>query len=79
MAQLILGQLKFPKRMQSGRCVMSLVKVHKRVGLLGLRYASTRTVSSDLFWSSHAIRFTNRGEGMGRGGVISCGERLDFT
>ncbi len=29
--QSILGQLKSPKRRQSGRCVMSFVRVHKRV------------------------------------------------
>ncbi len=63
---------------------MNLVRAHKRVvvsmgGVLGLRHASTRTVGSDLFRSSHAIRFTNRREVVGRGGVMSCGRRLDFT
>ncbi len=31
MAQLILGQSKSPKRRQSERCVMSSVRVHRRV------------------------------------------------
>ncbi len=48
-------------------------------GVLGLRYAITSTVGSMLFKSLHAMRFTNRGEGVGAGGVISCGGRLDFT
>ncbi len=61
----------------------SLVRVHKKVvisagGVLGLRYARTSTVGVVLFKSSHAMRFTNRGEGVGMGGVISCGLRLDF-
>ncbi len=47
-------------------------------GVLGLRYARTSTVESVLFKSSHAMRFTNRGEGVGTGGVISCGRRLSF-
>ncbi len=43
---------------------MSLVRVHKRVvvsmgGVLGLQYARTRTIGSDLFRISHAIRLTN--------------------
>ncbi len=62
----------------------SLVREHKKVvvsvgGVLGLRYARTSTVGSVLFKSSHAMRFTNREEGVGTGGVISCGRRLDFT
>ncbi len=65
-------------------CAMSLERVHKGVvvsmgGVLGLRHANTRIVGSDLFESSHAIRFTNRWEGVGRGGVIRCGQRSDFT
>ncbi len=45
---------------------MSLERVHKRVlvsigGVLGLRYASTRTVGSDFFGNSHVISFTNKG------------------
>ncbi len=69
--QLILGHLKSPKRRQSVRCVMSVERVHKRVvvsmgGVLGLRYASTRTVGSYLFRSSHSISFTSRGREWGR-------------
>ncbi len=50
--QSILGRLKSPKRRQSDRCVMSLVRVHKKVvvsggGMLGLRHARTRTVGSE--------------------------------
>ncbi len=43
------------------RCVINLGKIHKRAvvsmgGVLGVPYARTRTVGSDLFRSSHAIR-----------------------
>ncbi len=49
----------------------SLVRAHEKVvvsvgGVLGLRYARTNTVGSVLFKNSHAIRFTNRGEEVGR-------------
>ncbi len=79
MVQSIMGQLKSPKKWQSELCVMSLERVHKRVvisvgGVLGLRYARTRTVGSELFRHSQTMRLTNGG----RGGVISCGQRLDF-
>ncbi len=66
----ILGQLKSPKRRQSGRRVMSLMRVHKKVvvsasGVLGLRYARTSTIGSVLFKSSHEMRFKNRGREWG--------------
>ncbi len=83
MVQTILEQFKCPKRRQSGR-VMSLVRVHRRVavsvgGVLGLRYAKIKTVGSELFRSSRAMRLTNRRERVGRGVIISCGQKLDFT
>ncbi len=83
------GTVKISKEKTAGAMCEEFGKVtymhiYKRVvvsmgGVLGQQYASTRTVGSDLFRSSHAMRFTNRGEGVGRVGVISCGWRLDFT